>query len=250
MTEKAFDDFAGGAVDKKQIKRELGMRKGRNDMAIQGRSTQFRATRVRLGMVGGGEGAFIGAVHRLASRIDDHYDLVAGALSSTPDKARRSGEALGSPRTASTMTTRHGEGRSEATGRNRGGGDRHAQPHACRRRNAFLKAGIHVICDKPLTASLKEAKELGRRRKVRPHFRADPQLHRLSDGAAGARHGRGRRAWRDPPGPCRVSAGLADRGGGKDRAEAGADGGPIPSEPARAARSATSARTPINLADS
>ncbi len=48
--------------------------------------------KIRLGMVGGGEGAFIGAVHRIASRIDDHYELVAGALSSTPDKARRSGE--------------------------------------------------------------------------------------------------------------------------------------------------------------
>ena len=38
-------------------------------------------------MVGGGDGAFIGAVHRLAGRMDDHYDLVAGALSSTPEKA-------------------------------------------------------------------------------------------------------------------------------------------------------------------
>ena len=50
--------------------------------------------RNRLGMVGGGEGAFIGAVHRIVSRIDDEYELVAGALSSTPQKTRRSGEAL------------------------------------------------------------------------------------------------------------------------------------------------------------
>jgi len=46
-------------------------------------------------MVGGGEGAFIGAVHRIAARLDDHYELVAGALSSTPDKAQRSGQVLG-----------------------------------------------------------------------------------------------------------------------------------------------------------
>ena len=46
-------------------------------------------------MVGGGEGAFIGAVHRIAARLDDHYELVAGALSATPEKARRSGAALG-----------------------------------------------------------------------------------------------------------------------------------------------------------
>jgi hypothetical protein len=46
-------------------------------------------------MVGGGEGAFIGAVHRIASRLDDEYVLVASALSSTPEKAMRSGLAIG-----------------------------------------------------------------------------------------------------------------------------------------------------------
>ena len=51
--------------------------------------------RIRLGMVGGGTDAFIGAVHRIASRIDDRFELVAGALSSTPEKARTSGAALG-----------------------------------------------------------------------------------------------------------------------------------------------------------
>ena len=64
-------------------------------MTIEGRSDAKRGGRIRLGMVGGGEGAFIGAVHRIAARIDDQYELVAGALSSTPEKARRSGAALG-----------------------------------------------------------------------------------------------------------------------------------------------------------
>ena len=64
-------------------------------MSITGRSDGAAGGRIRLGMVGGGEGAFIGAVHRLAARMDDHYTFVAGCLSSTPDKARRSGEALG-----------------------------------------------------------------------------------------------------------------------------------------------------------
>ena len=45
-------------------------------MAIEGRSDAKKGGRIRLGMVGGGEGAFIGAVHRIASRIDDHYELV------------------------------------------------------------------------------------------------------------------------------------------------------------------------------
>ena len=52
-------------------------------------------TRIRLGMVGGGNDAFIGAVHRMAARLDGQYELVAGALSSTPGKARASGVALG-----------------------------------------------------------------------------------------------------------------------------------------------------------
>jgi len=42
--------------------------------------------RIRFGMVGGGEGAFIGAVHRMAARLDDRFELVAGALASTPPK--------------------------------------------------------------------------------------------------------------------------------------------------------------------
>ncbi|MCB1516650.1 MAG: gfo/Idh/MocA family oxidoreductase, partial [Hyphomicrobiaceae bacterium] len=49
-------------------------------MAIEGRS-ETRSGRIRLGMVGGGNDAFIGGVHRIASRIDDKYELVAGALS-------------------------------------------------------------------------------------------------------------------------------------------------------------------------
>lgn len=51
--------------------------------------------KIRLGMVGGGKDAFIGAVHRIAARIDGQYDLIAGALSSTAEKSRESGLALG-----------------------------------------------------------------------------------------------------------------------------------------------------------
>ena len=59
-----------------------------------GRSmTDPRPARVRLGMVGGGKEAFIGAVHRIASRIDDRFELVAGAFSSTSKRSRDSGLA-------------------------------------------------------------------------------------------------------------------------------------------------------------
>ena len=63
--------------------------------------------RVRLGMVGGGQGAFIGAVHRIAARLDDAYVLVCGALSSEPERARASATELGlDPRAATAPTPR------------------------------------------------------------------------------------------------------------------------------------------------
>src|SRR3984957_4804008 len=130
-------------------------------MTIEGRSDAKKGGRIRLGMVGGGEGAFIGAVHRIASRIDDHYELVAGALSSTPEKARRSGQALG---LAADRIYDDFESMAAAESKRPDGieavaivtpNHMHASPAY-----AFLKAGIHVICDKPLTTSLAEAKKM------------------------------------------------------------------------------------------
>src|SRR4051794_36702974 len=63
-------------------------------MAIAGSRDQTTKRRLRLGMVGGGRGAFIGAVHRIAARLDDRWELVAGALSWDPGRARPSGEDL------------------------------------------------------------------------------------------------------------------------------------------------------------
>src|SRR5271157_3440691 len=130
-------------------------------MAIEGRSDARKGGRIRLGMVGGGEGAFIGAVHRIASRIDDQYELVAGALSSTPEKSRRSGEAIG---LASDRIYDDYEAMAKAEAKRADGIEAvaivtpnhvHAGPTY-----AFLKAGVHVICDKPLTMSLTEAKKM------------------------------------------------------------------------------------------
>ena len=47
-------------------------------------------SKLKLGMVGGGQGAFIGSVHRLSARMDDKYEFVAGCLSSTPERATTS----------------------------------------------------------------------------------------------------------------------------------------------------------------
>ena len=57
-------------------------------------TTNARA-RIRYGMVGGGEGAFIGAVHRMAAALDGDYELVCGAFSTDAARNRRSAEALG-----------------------------------------------------------------------------------------------------------------------------------------------------------
>ena len=129
---------------------------------VQGTSdAKSDSRRIRLGMVGGGQGAFIGAVHRIASRIDDEYELVAGALSSEAKRARDSALAIGI-----TPDRAYGsfEEMAKAEAKRPDGievvaivtpNHMHAPPA-----KAFLKAGIHVICDKPLALNAREAKEL------------------------------------------------------------------------------------------
>jgi predicted dehydrogenase len=114
-------------------------------------------------MIGGGEGAFIGAVHRIAARIDDEYELVCGSFSSDAEKSKRSGAALGLDagrvyasyqeliekeqelpedervQVISIVTPNHV----------------HFEPT-----KMALENGFHVILDKPMTFSLAEAKEL------------------------------------------------------------------------------------------
>ena len=112
-------------------------------------------------MVGGGEGAFIGAVHRIAARLDDHYEFVAGALSATPKKAQQSGRALGlaEDRIYSDYATM-----AQAEAARPDGIEvvaivtpNHLHAPVA---EAFLKAGMHVICDKPVTTTSKDAKKL------------------------------------------------------------------------------------------
>jgi predicted dehydrogenase len=129
-------------------------------MAIEG-TTEKREPRIRLGMVGGGSGAFIGAVHRIAARIDDHYELVAGALSSTPEKARQSGVELGLAPDRIYDDFRSMAIR-EAKLKNGIEAVAIVTPNHMHYPAAkeFLRRGIHVICDKPLTSNLADAKKL------------------------------------------------------------------------------------------
>ncbi|MBO0750740.1 MAG: Gfo/Idh/MocA family oxidoreductase [Bradyrhizobiaceae bacterium] len=130
-------------------------------MTIEGSTETGGQGRIRLGMVGGGHGAFIGAVHRIAARIDDRFEFVAGALASDPVRARASAKQLGLPddraygsfeEMAKTEAARPDgiEAVSIVT-------PNHMHGPAAK---AFLEAGIHVICDKPLTTRVAEAEEL------------------------------------------------------------------------------------------
>ena len=117
--------------------------------------------RLRVGMVGGGRDAFIGAVHRMAMRLDDLIELDAGALSSEAENARLSGADLGLAPDR-TYADYRDMAASEA-----------ARPDGIEAvvivtpnhlhfpvAKAFLEMGIDVICDKPLSTTLAEAREL------------------------------------------------------------------------------------------
>ena len=117
--------------------------------------------KLRLGMVGGGQGAFIGAVHRLSARMDDKYEFVAACLSSTAEKAEASAKEIGLSLDRSypdykTMAL-------EESKREDGidvvsivtPNHMHAGPAI-----EFLQKDIHVICDKPMTATMDDANEL------------------------------------------------------------------------------------------
>ena len=159
----------------------------------------LKGGRLRVGMVGGGRNAFIGAVHRMAMRLDDLIELVAGALSSDAENARASGAELGlAPRAQLCRLSRNG------------GRARPARPDGIEAvvivtpnhlhfpvAKAFLEAGIDVICDKPLSTTLAEADGAGRAHaRQGARLRGDAQQHRLCDGAPGARDDRERRARR------------------------------------------------------
>ena len=117
--------------------------------------------RLRLGMVGGGQGAFIGGVHRIAARLDDRYELVAGALSTDSDRNRMSAsELLIAPERCydsfQVMASTEA-GRDDGIDVVAIVTPNHVHYDAAR---AFIRAGIHIICDKPLTTHLADAEAL------------------------------------------------------------------------------------------
>jgi predicted dehydrogenase len=181
-------------------------------MAIEGSAAKRGRAAFGSAWSAAARGAFIGAVHRIAARLDDHYELVAGALSSSPEKAGQSARELHIDPSRS-----YGSFKEMAI------------------REAKLKNGIEAVaivtpnhvhyeaakefpearhpCHLRQAADLHpvrrpQAEEAGGRERCA--LRADAQLHRLSDGPAGARDGRQWRARHDPRCADGISAGLAD----------------------------------------
>ena len=123
--------------------------------------------RLRLGVVGGGPGSFIGTVHRTAARLDDHYEVVAGVLSRNPERSRAAARAIGIAE--DRAYAEHGELLAKEAARPDGidvlaimtPNDAH-YPAA----RAALARGLDVICDKPLTTKLEDALDLVRRVKA------------------------------------------------------------------------------------
>lgn len=119
--------------------------------------------RVRMGMVGGGENAFIGAVHRMAAALDSQVELVCGCFSSAPERSARSGAALGLPASrcyADFATMMRAEAALPAAERMEFVAvvtPNHLHLPVVR---AALGAGFHVLSDKPATFDLAEAREL------------------------------------------------------------------------------------------
>lgn len=118
-------------------------------------------TPLKLGMVGGGQGAFIGGVHRIAARLDGQFTLVSGALSSDPERAHASAQELG---IAANRSYSSYQEMAKAEAKRADGIDAVAivTPNHLHSDIAqtFLAQGINVICDKPMTATLDQAQAL------------------------------------------------------------------------------------------
>lgn len=114
-----------------------------------------------LGMVGGGTDAFIGAVHRLAARLDGDWSLTAGALSSTPERSLASAQQIGLARGYGTWQEML-QGELQLPGDQRIDAVSIVTPNHLHfeMARAFVDAGIHVICDKPMTVTSSEAAQL------------------------------------------------------------------------------------------
>ncbi len=120
--------------------------------------------KVRMGMIGGGEGAFIGPVHRMAAELDGEIELVCGAFSSDPERSRRSGQSLYRlpaercyPDYGAMFEAEAALPAAERMDFVTIATPNHVHFDAAR---AAIEAGFHVVCDKPVTHTLADAEAL------------------------------------------------------------------------------------------
>ena len=119
--------------------------------------------KLRYGMVGGGQNAFIGAVHRLAANLDGQMELVAGAFSSDPKNSAATGAQLFlNPQRVYGSYQEMAAAEAKLPGNERIDFVSIVTPNFLHAPIAttFLKAGFHIVCDKPMTLNLKEARAL------------------------------------------------------------------------------------------
>ena len=181
--------------------------------------------RLRLAVIGGGPGSFIGAMHRQAARLDDRYELVASALSSDPERSRIAGIGIG---IAQDRCYPSGQTLIEAEAQRVDGAEVVAimTPNDSHFGFAMqaLGVGLDVICDKPMTNTLEEAMALHQRVQdtglvfcLTHNYTGYPMVRQakamVADGQLGvirlvqveyvqggrAKAGPGRRPWKDDP---------------------------------------------------
>lgn len=119
--------------------------------------------RVRIGMIGGGQGAFIGAVHRICLRLDGHFDLVAGCFSQDPENTIKTGDELSiAPERCYSSWQEMIEKEAALPEEVRIEAVSIVTPNHVHHgpAKAAMEAGFHVICDKPLCISQEEADDL------------------------------------------------------------------------------------------
>lgn len=194
--------------------------------------------RLRLAVIGGGPGSFIGAMHRQAARLDDRYELVACALSSDPERSRSAGMGIG---VTEGRCYPSGQTLIEAEAQRADGAEVVAimTPNDSHFQFAMqaLGAGLDVVCDKPMTNTLEEAQAIHQRVKdtglvfcLTHNYTGYPMVRQaramVLDGQLGeirlvqveyvqggrAKAGPGRRAWKEDPGRGGPSLVLGDIG--------------------------------------
>lgn len=120
--------------------------------------------RLRIAVIGGGEGSFIGPMHRIAARLDDRYEIVTGVLSSNPDKAARQGRDMGftPDRVYATVAEMLEKERARPDGIDVVDIMTPNDSHFGYAMSA-LEAGLDVICDKPMANTVDEAERIYRK---------------------------------------------------------------------------------------